>query len=79
MAVLYLLEDILQGGWKLYPVLYRETQSMRLSRLMVRVLSDNHHFYFVEGTEVKSVEYQLYMADSRSYCHTPVAPNLSAD
>lgn len=54
--ILNLLEDILQRWRKLYPVLNGETQSMCLSRLMIRVLSDDDHLHLVKGTQVESIE-----------------------
>ena len=56
---LNLLEDILQRGRKLDTVLNRETQSVCLSWLVIRILTDNHHLHLVERTQVKGIEYQF--------------------
>ena len=53
---LYLLEDVLQRRREHHPVLHREAQPVGLSRLVVRVLSDDHHFRLVEWAEVEGVE-----------------------
>ena len=56
---LNLLEDVLQRRGKLDAVLHREAQSVGLTWLVVRVLSDNHHLHLVKRTQVKGIEYQL--------------------
>ena len=57
-VLLYLLENVLQRGWELHAVLYRKTQPMGLSWLVIRVLSDDYHLYLIERTQVESIEYQ---------------------
>ena len=58
-VILYLLEDILQRRREHHPILHGETQSMCLSGLMIRVLSDNHHLHLVKRTQVEGIEDQF--------------------
>ena len=53
---LYFLENVLQGGREGNPVVYREAQSVSLSRTVIGVLSDDDHFHPVKRTEVESIE-----------------------
>ena len=53
---LYLLEDVLKRRRKRHACRHREAQTLRLTRLVVRVLTDNHHLHRVERTEVEGVE-----------------------
>lgn len=55
---LYLLEDILQRGRELHAVIHAEAQSVRLTGLMVRVLTKYYHPHLVKGRSVKGIEYQ---------------------
>ena len=57
--LLYLLEDILQRGWKLYSILHGETQPMSLSWFVIGVLSDDNHLHLIERTQIKGVEDEL--------------------
>ena len=43
----------------MHTVLHRKTQSVGLPRLMIRVLSDNHHLHLVERAEVEGIENQV--------------------
>ena len=56
---LNLLEDILQRGRELDTILHGETQSVRLSWLMIRILSDNHHLHLIKRTQVEGIENQF--------------------
>ena len=56
---LYLFKDILERWWELYAVLYRETQSVGLSRLMIWVLSDDNNLNLIKRAQVKGIENQL--------------------
>ena len=49
-GIVYLLEDVLQRRRERHPVLHREAQSMRLSRLMIRVLADDYHLHLLKRT-----------------------------
>ena len=51
-----LLEDVDQRGRELYAGLHRETESVGLPRLVVRVLPENHHLHLVKRREVEGVE-----------------------
>lgn len=54
--LLYLLEDIDQRRRKGNAVCHGEAQAFGLSRLMIGVLSDDHHLHLVERAEVEGVE-----------------------
>ena len=55
---LNLLEDIDERRRKLHPVIHGETEPVRLSVPMVRVLTDDDHLHLVERALVESVENQ---------------------
>lgn len=52
----YFFEDIDQRRRHSHPVGNRETQSVGLSRIMIRILTENHHLHLVERTGVESSE-----------------------
>ena len=56
---LYLFKDILERWRELYAVLYRETQSVGLSRLMIRVLTNDNNLNLIKRAQVKGIENQL--------------------
>ena len=49
-------------------ILHRETQSVSLSRLMIRVLSDNDNLHLIKRTEIKGIENQFTWRITRT-CH----------
>ena len=55
-VVLNLLENVLEGRREGHPVVHREAQAVRLSRSVVRVLSDDHHLCLVERAEIEGIE-----------------------
>ena len=57
--IMYFFKNILQGRRKGDSVIDRKTQTMRLPRPVIRVLSDNDHLRLVIRTEVESIKNQL--------------------
>ena len=47
-------EDVLQGGRKRNTVIHGETETMSLSRTVIRILSDDNDFYFIVRAKIKS-------------------------
>ena len=56
---LYLLEDVLQGGWKSYSIVHRKAKAMRLTGTVIGVLANDDYLRLVEWAEVEGIEYQL--------------------
>ena len=52
----YLAEDIYERRREPYSVVHREAKPVCLSRLMIRVLTDNHRLYLVERAQVEGIE-----------------------
>lgn len=57
-VTLNFLKDILQRRRKRYPVIHGKAQAMCLAWTMIRILTDDDDFHLVEGTKIKSIEYQ---------------------
>ena len=55
-VAVYLLDDIHQRRRHLHSLRDTEAESMRLPRLMIRVLSQNHHLHLVERGAVEGGE-----------------------
>ena len=51
------LENVLQRWRKRHTVVHRETEPMRLPRLVIRILTDNHYFHLVERRGIKCRKY----------------------
>lgn len=58
-VVFNLFEDVDERRRKGDSVVDGETETMCLTRTMIRVLADNHHLRLVEWTEVESIENQF--------------------
>ena len=50
---LQLLVYIHQRRWRRYAILHRETQTMCLIDIMIRILTNNHHAHLVKRTQIK--------------------------
>ena len=51
--VVEFLENVHEGGRRLNSERYRETKSMSLARIVVRVLSDDDSLDFIDGAKVE--------------------------
>ena len=65
---LNLLKNIAQRRRKWHAIVDRKAQAMRLLRLVIRVLSDEHHLYFGQRTEIKSIEDECARGIASSLC-----------
>ena len=59
-----LLKNIYQGRGRLYPRLHRKAQTVCLSRLVVRVLSQNNHLGIRKTRVVKRVEDIIHIREN---------------
>ena len=54
---MYFFEYIDEGRGERYPILHGETKSVRLSRLVIRILAEDNDLHFIERAVLKSVEH----------------------
>ena len=58
-VIAYLLENITERGRKRHAVVYRKAQAVRLTRLVIRILSYYDNLDLIEWTQIKGIEYQI--------------------